>query len=345
MKNLNMKVITEEHEKVDHGESKSGIVMHNFLCHLDETFNKSSHALFLDFFEKNKGASKWMIFSDYALNDRNKPNDAITFSILPYSASFTELGKLVDKLSFKDVKNLKKVNSKFLRFINDSEIMNISIIMDKNMKLDPFNEREALKTCYKTALNQVSHWIKNEGEKENYIRLQKAYNTLLDEVSRQGANLKNIRNIEVVSNLIAYITFQVCKSTKVDTIGWFSDRDSMLNHKIAKFSMPVIFDLANNLFHNLMSSKNSAYTENFVFGLPEKTGSVWYDSFNRIPDLIAATLADYDYKNNLTSHDKFIPVIESIFTNRKKCLIYKIYTLNDGFQAGYLPFFRQGEDC
>ncbi len=330
---------------VHHGESKSGIVMHNFLCHLDETFNASSNSLFLDFFQKNKDISKWMIFSDYALNDRNKPNDAITFSIFPYAASFTDLGKLIDKLSFKDIKNLKKVNPKFLNFINESEIMNISIIMDKNMKLDPFNEREALKTCYKTAINQVSYWIKNEGEKENYMRIQKAYNILLDEVTKPGVNLKNIRNIEIVSNLIAYITFQVCKSTDIETIGWFSDRDSMLNHKIAKFSMPVIFDLAHNLFHNLMSSEGSDYTENFVFGLPEKTGSVWYDSFNRIPDLIAATLADYDYKNNLSSHDKFIPVIENILTNRNKCLIYKIHTLNDGFQAGYLPFFRQGEAC
>ncbi|VVD88054.1 hypothetical protein PCO31110_01465 [Pandoraea communis] len=325
------------------GESKSGIVMHNFLIHLDETFNHHSHTLFLDFFNKNKNISKWMIFSDYALNDKKKPNDAITFSILPYTKNFLDIGDLVDKLSFKDIKNLKKVNSEFLHFINESEILNISILMDKNMKLDPFNEREALKTCYKTAINQVNQWIKNEGANENYIRLQKAYKTLLDEVSKQGSNLRNIRNIEIVSNLIAYVTFQVCKSTKIETIGWFSDRDNMLNHKIAKFSMPVIFDLANNLFHNLMSSNDSNYTEKFVFGLPEKTGSVWYDSFNRIPDLIAATLADYDYKKNMSSHAKFIPVIESILTNRKKCLIYKIHALANGFQAGYLPFFRPEE--
>ncbi len=319
--------------------------MHNLLCHFDETFNKSSHVLFLDFFKKNKGISKWMIFSDYALNDKNKPNDVITFSILPYAASFTELGKLIDKLSIKDIKDLKNANPEFLSFINESEIMNISIIMDKNMKLDPFNEREALKTCYKTALNQVGYWIENEGKKENYIRLQKAYSTLLEEVSKPGANLRNIRNIEIVSNLTAYIAFQVCKSTDVKTIGWFSDRDSILNYKIAKFSRPVIFDLAHNLFHNLMSSNGSDYAENFVFGLPENTGNVWYDSFNRIPDLIAATLADYDYENNLSSHNKFIPAIENILTNRKKCLIYKIHTLTDGLQAGYLPFFRQGETC
>ncbi len=340
-----MKVVTEDHEKVEHGESKAGIVMHNFLSHFDETFNKSSYAFFSDFFRKNRDVSKWMIFSDYALNDKNKPNDVITFSILPYVGDFDKLGDQIKKLSFKDVKNLKRVNAEFLEFINESEILNISVVLDKNMVLDPFNEREALKTCYKTALNQVDYWIENEGQKENYLRLKKAYNIMLDEVSRKGANLRNIRNIEIVSNLIAYITFQVCLSSKVDVIGWFSDRDSMLTHKNGKFSMPVIFDLAYNLFHVLMASKDENYVEKFVFGLPEQTGNLWYDSFNRIPDLIAATLADFDYKNNFCSHDKFIPVIENVITNKEKNIIYKISTLDGGFQAGYLPFTRQEVPC
>jgi len=340
-----MKLVTEDHEKVEHGESKAGIVMHNFLIHLDETFNKSSHVLFSDFFRKNGDVSKWMIFSDYALNDNNKPNDVITFSILPYVGDFDKLGDQIKKLSFKDVKNLKRVNAEFLEFINESEILNISVVLDKNMVLDPFNEREALKTCYKTALNQVDYWIENEGQKENYLRLKKAYNIMLDEVSRKGANLRNIRNIEIVSNLIAYITFQVCLSSKVDVIGWFSDRDSMLTHKNGKFSMPVIFDLAYNLFHVLMSSKDENYVEKFVFGLPEQTGNLWYDAFNRIPDLIAATLADFDYKNNFCSHDKFIPVIDNVITNKEKNIIYKISTLDGGFQAGYLPFTRQEAPC
>lgn len=340
-----MKVVTEDREKVEYGESKAGIVMHNFLCHFDETFNKSSHTLFTDFFRKNENVSKWMIFSDYALNDKNKPNDVITFSILPYVGNFDKLENQIKKLSFKDVKNLKRVNAEFLEFINESEILNISVVLDKNMILDPFNEREMLKKCYKTALNQVDYWIENEGQKEDYLRLKKAYKIMIDEVSRRGVNLRNIRNIEIVSNLIAYIAFQVCLSSKVDIVGWFSDRDSMLNHKSGKFSVPVIFDLAYNLFHVLMSSKDENYVEKFVFGLPEKTGNLWYDSFNRIPDLIAATLADFDYQNNFCSHEKFIPVIENVITNKEKNIIYKISTLEGGFQAGYLDFTRQGAPC
>lgn len=333
-----MKVITRNQGQVRQGESKAGIVMHNFLVSFDDTFNKSSHLLFSEFFKKNEKISKWMIFSDYVINSKEKPNDVITFSILPHAIEFKKLESLLKDLSPKDIKKSAKVNRDFINFINGSQILNISIILDKNIVLDPFNERESLKTCYKTALNQVDYWIKNEGKKENYIRLKKLYKILLNDVSRQGANLRNIRNIEIVSNLIAYITFQICISSKVDIIGWFSDRDSMLNHKVTQFSMPAIFDLAHNLFHNLMFLKKPEYTEEFIFGMPEQTGAMWYDSINRIPDLIAATLADYNLTEKTCSHEKFVPIVKEIITNEKKNLIYKISILNNGFQTSYLSF-------
>ena len=112
----------------------------------------------------------------------------------------------------------------------------------------------------------------------------------------------------------------------------------MLSHGESKFSMPVIFDLAENLFHIFMSSLDEDYKEKFVFGVPDKEGAVWYDPYNRIPDLIAATLADYDYINNLCSHEKFIPIIENVITNTNKNLVYKIFMHKEGFQAAYLTF-------
>jgi len=333
-----MRVVNEESQQAHHGENKAGIVMHNFLTHFDQTFNKSNHVIFENFFKKNEHVTKWMVFSDYALNDKNKTNDVITFSILPYTNDFFKLSEVIQKHSFKDIKKLKRVNKSFIDFINNNEILNISILFDKNMKLDPYNEREMLKSCYKTAINQIQFWIKSEGEKEYYKYLLSAYNTLLQEVSKQGANLKNIRNIEIVSNLAAYILFQICISSKVNIIGWFSDRDAMLTHKAGKFPKPIIFDLVKNLFHNLMCSVNENYNEKLVFGLPEQKGKLWYDSYNRIPDLIAATLADYDYEKNVCTHDKFIPIIDNVIVNREKTITYRIFLEEHGFSAGLLSF-------
>lgn len=340
-----MRIITDDIEKVHHGETKAGITMHNFLAHFDYTFNKSSHTHFKNFFRKNSGVSKWMVFSDYVLNDKNKVNDVITFSIFPYKEDFFELGEKIDKLSFKDIKKLKRVNKSFLDFINDYEILNISILLDKDIKIDPYSEVEALKTSYTTALNQVDMWINNEGELPRYKDLRRIYCVLLEEVTKQGVNLRNVRNIEIVSNLAAYLIFQICHNVKVNVIGWFSDRDAMLSHKAAKFSKPVIFDLTSNLFHNLMFSQNENYSETLTFGLPEPKGKLWYDSYNRVPDLISATLADYDYVNNVCSHDKFVPVIDNIIVKKEKTIIYRIFFEEHGFRAGYLPFEIDESTC
>ncbi|EFA4621460.1 hypothetical protein E0N35_17995, partial [Escherichia coli] len=227
-----------------HGEDKAGFVLHNFLVAFDSTFNLSNHIKIENFFQKNKHIAKWMIFSDYVLHDKNKPNDVITFSIFPYTENFFELGKKIDLLSFKDTKKLKRINKEFISFINTSEILNLSILLSKERKLDPLNEREMLKTRYKMAINQINVWIENQGEIKHFRQLINNLKLILDELDKPGANLKAIRDIEIVSSLTAYIAFQISQEIKIDIIGWFSDRDAMLSYKIAKFSKPMIYDLA-----------------------------------------------------------------------------------------------------
>ncbi len=284
-----------------------------------------------------------MIFSDYVLNDKNKPNDVVTFSILPYMADFFELGKAIETVSFKDIKKLKRVNNQFIEFINRGEILNISVILSKDRKLDPINEREMLKTRYEMAISQVKLWLLNSADNDYYKILLRNYELLLSEVCKPSANFRYIRDIEIVSSLAAYIVFQICNEIRVDVIGWFSDRDAMLSYKAAKFSKPVIFDMAHNLYHNLMFLIDNNYKDSFIFGLPETEGRVWYDAYNRIPDLIAATIADYDYENNKCSHEKFVPVIENLLTNKDKNIIYKISFDDGAFSAGVLDICLQDE--
>ncbi|HDR2399229.1 TPA: hypothetical protein QCH98_004567 [Enterobacter bugandensis] len=322
-----------------HGEDKAGFVLHNFLVAFDSTFNLSNHIKIENFFQKNKHIAKWMIFSDYVLHDKNKPNDVITYSIFPYTENFFELGKKIDLLSFKDTKKLKRINKEFISFINTSEILNLSILLSKERKLDPLNEREMLKTRYKMAINQINVWIENQGEIKHFRQLINNLKLILDELDKPGANLKAIRDIEIVSSLTAYIAFQISQEIKIDIIGWFSDRDAMLSYKIAKFSKPMIYDLAFNTYNNLMYNINEEYQEKFVFGLPETEGRVWYDSYNRVPDLIAATLADYNYEEDKCSHEKYRPVIKGILADNEKNIIYKI-SFNDPdnpFSAGVVP--------
>ncbi|MEZ9175504.1 hypothetical protein [Vibrio kanaloae] len=331
-----------EFKTYEAGEESVGFIIHLFLQHFDQTFNKSSYKRFLKFFENNQHINKWMIFSDYVIGEKSKPNDVVTFSIIPYNKNFHTRGEIIEKKSFKDAKKLKRINSDFINLLSDDEILNLSILVPKKWKLDPINERELLRTRYTSAIKQVDHWL-THGPNRSYDILKRNLNILLAELDKQGANLTAIRNIEFVSTMSAYISYQVCLATKVDIVGWFSDRDSMLSYKAAKFDKPVIFDLSHNLFHVLMMSNNPDYSEKLVFGLPETTGKVWYDSYNRVPDLIAATLADYDYINNKCS-EKFVPVIEKVLINKDKQIIYRLSYENSQHQTSVLDFGLE-EEC
>lgn len=81
----------------------------------------SSH--FSDFVEKwNKYYSKfkridfWFVTSDYCLDDRNKPNDVMTFTIFPFDHPYILKNGIKQYLS-KDIKDFKNISNEAIRYI------------------------------------------------------------------------------------------------------------------------------------------------------------------------------------------------------------------------------------
>ena len=276
-----------------------GFAVHHFLIAFNQTFYKSGYESFENFFLKNKNIKKWMVFSDYVFDNKNKQNDVVTFTIAPFPSDFNLISEHINKLSFKDIKKLKRVNDDFLEFIDKSQVFNISIILSKKRKLCYMNEKDLLITKFDMAIKQLDHWcITTPQAKNNYIKLKSKLAELIRLLNGQGVNFKAIRDIEVISSLAAYLMFEVTKVIEIDKIGWFSDRDSILSYKAAKFKSPVIYDLVSKLYYLFCTTENIDTEDKLLFGVPEENGKVWYDSFIRIPDLICATLADYDIKKN-----------------------------------------------
>ena len=52
-----------------------GFAVHHFLIAFNQTFYKSGYESFENFFLKNKNIKKWMVFSDYVFDNKNKQND------------------------------------------------------------------------------------------------------------------------------------------------------------------------------------------------------------------------------------------------------------------------------
>ena len=108
-----------------------------------ETFEKSAAQSLTRFLEAVP-ARKWMAFSDYAFYDKNKQADVFVLSLVPHIIGFKELSAHLQRLSFKDIKHLRKVNPKFIEYLRHAPVFNIAVLMQKDRRLVQVDEKGEL---------------------------------------------------------------------------------------------------------------------------------------------------------------------------------------------------------
>lgn len=320
-----------------------GFAIYPYLLVFDDTFKKSANEIFANFFRKNADITKWMVFSDYAFYDKKKHSDVVTYSFIPYIQDFQVASELIDKASFKDIKSLSRVNDEFIKLIKNSPILNVTITLDRARRLSFDDERHDLFQTFEGLEKMLDSWrITTPEACDHYENFLSDIASLKEGLKKKNVNIKIIRDIYIISTLAAYLMFEVAKVIDVDKIGWFSDRDSLLSYQGAKFKSPIIFTLTHTLYHLFCEQQHIDSKNNPLFGVPETTGRVWYDAFIRIPDLICATLADYNPRENKFSHDKFRPVYENLLTSNDNNLFFKLTFLKDErtFQATRITLTR-----
>lgn len=316
-----------------------GFILHQFLICLDDTFQQSTVTEVKDFFNKHKDIKKWMIFSDYALYDKNKPNDVIVFSIVPYILNFEEYKKILKNLMPKDLKHTKTIGEGFVKFLNNMPILNFAFVFDKRSKLDYLNEKNIFLKWIDNAINVLEKWNEaiSDGAK-HYEESVKNFKVIRKELEKNSPNLSILRDINILAILTSYLATQVALTGHIDMLGWFSDRDSLLNFKNKDLSKSFAVELIHYYYHVLCISNNLHDKPELVFGIPEKEGNMWYDDFNKIPDLIAGTLADCDFNTRQNSQEKFQKVVDDFFTNTEKIKIFKIHLSKDNIHSLRMVF-------
>ena len=321
-----------------------GFGIHYFLASFNDTFYKSAYKDFKQFFVNNKDVKKWMICSDYAIGNKNKKNDVVTFTFYPYIVDHGLLSNIIKSLAKKDLKNTRDINKDFLTFIKEAPILNISVLLSRKRKLDYLNdERDFFIVSIDKIIEQLNYWVMSTPENKEYFKkLIKKMNKLKILVKSPSTNLKIIRDIEIISQLVAYLCLEMNLIIDVDILGWFSDRDKLLDYKKASFEEPLIFDFISNLYHVLCENHFGAINSKakLVYGVPEQNGTLWYDELNKIPDYICGTLADYDIQKNEISHRKFNTMLTSFFINNPKNLIFKLNFSKKEFSAQKIFFYE-----
>lgn len=305
---------------------------------LEEVFPKEfTNKRLTSFFERNKATSKWMVYSDYCIGDSGKPNDVVTYSVIPFFVDFQVMQNVIQNLAPKDLKNTRSVNEDFLVFMRDAPIINISFVLNKHriftQKKDRETQREVLLSGLEQYRELLNNWCKTTPEgRSNYLKVLKKISKLKAEMQRKSFNIGLMNDILIVSNLGSYIATIIANYSSPEIIGWFSDRD-----KILSTHEGIINDIYDTSFY-LLRKHYGINNEGFKSAIgvpkedPENPGKMWYDEAIKIPDYISGTLADWDTETNYCSKDKFIPIIEKYIAENDNMLIFRL-TIDGGFQC------------
>lgn len=277
------------------------------------------------FIINNSKVNKWLIFSDYCLDDQNKPNNVMTFSIFAFEkgANLEQIAKILNQLQKKDSKNTTIINLNYLKFISNLPIFNISLLLPVNrnfMKAFNFDEINFLKMRYESLENyytQIQNFPIKDNDFSDYI---KDLRYIQSKFQSKSISLKIFRDIEIITSTITSIfsLISTIHSSKELEFVWVSDRDSLLTFEKGKLSTPLIFTIINANFNSFLPTKNK-----IIFYKHQEDHKPEFDHFNRIPDIIAGTLADMTTKE--VSKEKFLTVLKNYLVIKNKNHIAKIH--------------------
>ena len=298
-----------------------------FMILLDQYFESPEiKDIILEFTGKTKGHKKWLLYSDYCLDDKNKPNDVMTFVLMPFinEKHYVNMQDTIASLQPKDIKHTSKISTDFLHFIKNEPVFVCSFVLDERKYFfgDEHKQRvdnviESLRAC----ADGYTHWCSTAVNDDMLDYYKKTAKTLKTKVSvlenAKTPNVKLFSDILLTAFLGAYIVSKILQDVEVDTFGWFSDRD-----KIISGEDNIVTHIFNYFLHNMWHGKKQYQ---FCTSTPDDRVPPFYEEFNRMADVVTGTLADYNMKENLISADKFDTVLREFLANNQQANVFRFF--------------------
>jgi hypothetical protein len=257
--------------------------------------DKNESLYFKNFLSMLPENSAWFLISDYCIDDRDKINDVLSFSLLCNYNKLENIKDFINSLASKDFKKTRDVDVGFLNYLNSPFFYHFSIVIPRKEKLlaKMFNKipiDKMMEGMYEVYENSKEAGVLDKNFcSDAQCRIKKVQR----EIQRRGYNKKLMRQILLTSYLGASIMFLLQKYSSPMKIAWISDRDAIID----KFD-GFVFD--NMFFWYEIALSDKAFDKvkpEIIFVEPEKVGINYSDELIRIPDYIAGALASYDTEN------------------------------------------------
>jgi len=304
---------------------------------IEETFKKSTIKDLDDFYiKKIKNVTKWTCYSDYCFDDKNKPNDVVTFTLVPYVDDFNDLSNFIQRIAKVDIKKTRTISEEFTEFLKKYPLINFSFILNNRKKIfgkDHNSVKKSLKNTFEIIKKQYIEWSKKQPEqREYYKKIIKKIDCVL-ELIKNDKKIKQIIGMLLVTFLGAYVSSKILrKLNNIELFGWFSDRDA-INEVCNNFSI----ELFQYFLHGLNDGKNFK----FVASPAGSNDNAFYEELVRIPDYIAGAISDYNMKDNLISKNKFDEVLTNYMAdNEHNNFVFNIFVEEDKLSSNRITLHK-----
>ena len=303
---------------------------------LDEFFSKEEiRNVITKYQNKNSKVSKWLMFSDYCLDDKSKANDVMTYVLMPFEseAKYTEMQQKIHDMQPSDIKKTSTVNETFLSYLKSENVLIFSFVLDDRKHfLAPSHNQclDGIKGTLQTICDCYEGWKKTADNED----ILKHYEEVVDTIKHQLAtlngknpNIKLLNDILITAFFGAYVSVKVLKNLSIEIFGWFSDRDKVISGKDN-----IIVPIFNYFQHNMLGGKQFK----FCTFTPDDKVKPFFDDFNRIADVVTGAIADYNLEEDYITADKFNKVLIHFLADNKQVFIFRIHKIDDNYRVGQI---------
>lgn len=295
---------------------------------------------------------RWLIFSDYVINDKTRPNNVYAYSILPAGIYLDALMQMVKLHAVADLKKSKDLRDGMRSLLNDPRIFSFCFVVEGKGLL-PNNDKEVVRM-----LSETHRAMKNWKDAENHQPLIARFQRLVERASHRSFNRDLLGQISSATIFASYLTYRLCRFARMDRVGWMSDRDKITDayEQIANdlYTMTV-----GGYFERYLKSRNvpSLGVNDTLGRNSQRDGSpeeapregMWCDHFLRIPDHLAGAVALWDFSARgfaEAARQKHAQILEQAFAENPRIQVVRLRAEHGEGTIKILPtraVFRRGQ--
>ena len=298
--------------------------------------SKDVQSIFEAYLQKIDYPKKWIVLTDYCLDDPNKAN-VITFVLLHYNneEEYKALEQKILKLQKSDIKHTRYISNRLMRYLRRLPVFSFSFILSKRDVLfgdTPTSQRKAVIENLISVRDCFQAWLKTASSTDIANYYQKSIKDLDTEMKKvsSGKKFNGHEDILLTAALGALYTAEILKRVPgLEIVGWLPDRD-----KITQSCNEIAIPIFHCMLHNLIGGKDVQ----FLVADPKITGKPFYDALNRIPDDICAAIADYTFAHPGISKEKFSHVLHVLMAGNPFMRVHRLFKDSTGYHFSTLYY-------